>query len=90
MELSGEHGQIHADHIHGFATVVTATARTPLDLPPEVPTVREALRAFAGALREESPMPITLGDGLWAVAMAEACYRSVETARAARVSIESP
>jgi predicted dehydrogenase len=88
MELSGEHGQIVADHVHGFATALTATARTSLELLPAVPTVRETLLAFAGALREESPMPITLGDGLWAVAMAEACYRSAETARATRVRID--
>jgi len=87
IELAGERGQIHADHVHGFAALVTAAGRSPLNVPPEVPSVRETLRAFARALREGSPMPIPLGDGLWAVAMAAACYRSIETGGAVRVDL---
>ncbi|MGH7897524.1 MAG: Gfo/Idh/MocA family protein [Candidatus Binatia bacterium] len=85
IEISGERGQIVADHVGGFATLVTGLTRTALDVPAQLPSVREALRAFARSLHERSPMPITLEDGLWAVAMAEACYRSIELDRAVPV-----
>lgn len=81
IEICAQRGQIAADHAHGFAYVLRGTSRTPLALPPRVPTVREALRAFAAMLREGTPPPITLEDGLWSVAMAEACYRSATSGR---------
>jgi predicted dehydrogenase len=87
IEIAAERGQILADHVHGFAFVVTGTARVPLPLPERVPTVREALRAFARALRDGSPAPVTLDDGLWSVAMAEACHRSAESGKAEAVTI---
>ena len=46
---------------------------------------REALRAFARMVRAGLPPPITLGDGLWAVSMAEACYRSASSGGEAEV-----
>ena len=67
---------------------VRASQATPLQLPPPVPTVREALRAFAEALRQGAPMPISLEEGLRAVALAEACYRS--SAAQTAVPVESP
>jgi predicted dehydrogenase len=50
-----------------------------------VPTVRETLHAFARTIRDGEPPPITLADGLWAVSMAEACYRSASSTREAEV-----
>jgi predicted dehydrogenase len=43
-----------------------------------VPTVREVLHAFVRALREGTPFPISIEDGLRAVAIADAAYRSTE------------
>jgi len=43
-----------------------------------VPTVREVLDAFVRALREGTPFPISIVDGLRAVAIADAAYRSTE------------
>jgi predicted dehydrogenase len=43
-----------------------------------VPTVREVLDAFVRALREGTPFPISIEDGLRAVAIADAAYRSTE------------
>ena len=40
--------------------------------PSAVPTVREALNAFVPALREGTSFPISLEDGLRAVAIADA------------------
>ena len=87
IEIAGEKGQIFADHVHGSALRITGTKREPLEVPPPVPTVREALRAFARMLRDGSPPPITLEDGLWSVAMAEACYRSAESGKTEAVVI---
>ena len=41
-----------------------------------VHTVREALRAFVAALRAGAPMPITVDDGVRALAIVDAGYRS--------------
>jgi predicted dehydrogenase len=76
MEFAGAEGQIVADHVHRVAWVVRGGERTVLRVPEPVPTVREALRAFVAGVRDGRPMPITVEDGLRAVAIAEACYRS--------------
>jgi len=57
----------------------------PLELGEPVPTVREVLRDFVGALRAGAPMPITLADGLRAVAVADACYAAARSGRVAHV-----
>jgi len=85
IEVVGEHGQIVADHVHGWAARLRGTRSEPLTVAPPVPTVREALRAFARMVRAGLPPPITLGDGLWAVSMAEACYRSASSGGEAEV-----
>ena len=82
IEIAGEHGQIVADHVHGFAFHLRGTERRPIHVGPREPTVRETLRAFTRMLVSDAPPPITLDDGLWAVAMAEACYRSAQSASA--------
>jgi predicted dehydrogenase len=87
IEIAGEHGQIFADHVLGCALRIAGATREPLEVPPATPTVRETLRAFARILRDGSPPPITLEDGLWSVAMAEACYRSAESGKTEAVVI---
>jgi predicted dehydrogenase len=81
IEISGERGQIYADHVLGHAAMVSGAQRTPLAVEPEAPSVRETLRAFAKALRSGSPIPIPLGEGLRAMAMVDACYRSAASGR---------
>jgi predicted dehydrogenase len=85
IEVVGEHGQIVADHVHGWAVRLRGTRSEPLTVATPVPTVREALRTFARMIRTGEPAPITLADGLWAVSMAEACYRSASSGREAEV-----
>ena len=85
IEIAGEHGQIHADHVHGWGVRLRGTRSEPLIVAPPVPTVRETLHAFARAIRDGEPPPITLTDGLWAVSMAEACYRSASSNREAEI-----
>jgi predicted dehydrogenase len=64
--------------------------RVSLSVPAPVPTVRETLRAFVGALREGTDFPISIEDGMRAVAIVDAAYRSAdrggEGARVAGVS----
>src|SRR5262249_1388762 len=85
IEVVGAHGQIVADHARGWGARLRARHSEPLTVAPPVPTVREALRAFARMVRAGEPGPITLADGLWAVSMAEACYRSASSGREAEV-----
>ena len=76
IELSGQNGQLLGDHTHGFAYLVKGLERMPLQVGPPVPTVREVLTAFVEGLQHDTAFPITVEDGLRAVAIAEACYRS--------------
>lgn len=86
IELAGDTGQLIGDHVLGTAHLVQEREAMPLEVPPEVPTVREALRGFAHALVDGSAPPIPFTDGLRAVAMAEACRRSADAGT--RVEVE--
>jgi predicted dehydrogenase len=88
IEIVGEQGQIVADHVDGWAFRVTGTRRAPLTVPAPAQTVRETLRAFVSVLRDAAPPPVTIEDGLWTVAMAEACYRSAQSNRAEAIAVD--
>jgi myo-inositol 2-dehydrogenase / D-chiro-inositol 1-dehydrogenase len=81
IELAGERGQLVGDHVHGVAHLLRGRERVALAVERDVPTVRETVRAFAASLRDGAPMPITVEDGLRAVAVADACYRSATLGR---------
>lgn len=83
IEVAGAGGQIVADHVQGVAWLVRGRTSTPLPVPPAVPTVREVLRAFVAGVRTGAPMPVTVEDGLRAVAVAEAGYQSAAAGGAA-------
>ena len=85
IELSGEHGQLVGDHHHGFAYLMNGPERIPLLIEPVVPTVREIVQSFVDGLQKGAAFPITPDDGLRAVAIAEACYRSAESGQRVRV-----
>jgi predicted dehydrogenase len=78
VELAGARGQLVADHVHGFVHLVRGPDRLTLSVPPPALTVRETLRAFVRALREGTSFPISIEDGLRAVAIVDAAYRSAE------------
>lgn len=78
IELVGEGGQLVGDHVHGYARRIKGYETADLAPPPPVFTVREALRAFVSALERGETPPVTVVDGLRAVEIADACYRSVE------------
>jgi predicted dehydrogenase len=81
IEVAGARGQLVADHFHQFAYLIRGSTRTAIPIEPAVPTVREALRAFAHAVRTGTAPPISWQDGRAAVAIAEACYRSAAAGR---------
>ena len=87
VELAGERGQLVGDHVHGVAHLLRGRERTELSVERDVPTVRETLRAFVGALRAGTPFPITVEDAFRALAVADACYRSA--ALGAPVEVET-
>lgn len=79
IELSGERGTLIGDHVLNRAYKVVGTTMDALPLAPPIPTVREVLRDFVSAVRAGAPMPITLADGLRAVAVVDACYAAARS-----------
>jgi predicted dehydrogenase len=76
IDVAGAEGQVVADHLLHVAYRVRGLERTAIDLPTPTQTVREILSAFASLLeRGETPLT-SLGDGVRAVQIAEACLMS--------------
>ncbi|NOT55421.1 MAG: Gfo/Idh/MocA family oxidoreductase [Deltaproteobacteria bacterium] len=90
IELSGEHGQLVGDHHHGFAYLLKGTERISLAVAPAVPTVREVIQSFVDGIHKGTAFPITPDDGLRAVAIAEACYRSAGSGQRVPVLMRNP
>jgi predicted dehydrogenase len=78
IDIAGARGQLVGDHALGFAYGVRGLERSPLVLPGMVPTVREALGAFARLLVAGEPPPVSIDDGARAVLIADACRASAE------------
>ena len=86
IEVAGADGTLIGDHVGHTARLLAGSEARPIDPGPPLPTVREALRAFAAALAAGASPPIPLEEGLRAVAIAEACSRAASTA--AQVEVE--
>lgn len=76
IDVAGADAQLVGDHALGFLYGIRGTERTALPVPEPVPTVREALRAFARLLLDGEEPPVSVEDGARAVLIAEACLRS--------------
>ncbi len=76
IEVVGEKGVLVGDHVHQSLCLIQGREKRPLSLPPPIPTVRECLRAFVAWLRDGPPPPVSLSDGIKALAIVEACQRS--------------
>ena len=85
IELVGEGGQLVGDHVHGYAKRISGYETVDLASPPPVFTIREALCDFVMALERGSPPPVTPLDGLRAVEIADARYRSAGEGRPAKI-----
>jgi predicted dehydrogenase len=84
VELVGREGQLLVDHIHSHLSLIRGRREEVLLVPPPVPTVREILRAFTGCLLDNDPIPVTLEDGLAAVAAAELVAEALRKERESR------
>jgi predicted dehydrogenase len=81
IEISGEHGQLVGDHVLG--TLHFLGPDGPSEITPDAPvmTVPAILEAFAAGVGGSATAAASYRDGLAAVAVAEACYRSVSSGR---------
>ncbi len=80
-EWVGGQGQIVADwYSHRLSMVRSRTAMEEWTVE-DRPTLVEVLRGFLLAIEKGTPMPVTGLDGLRAVEIAEACYRSAAKGR---------
>lgn len=77
-EWIGSDGQLLADWTNRHIRYTDSASRSEEWSTPESPTVLTTLREFLHALQQQSPMPITGEDGLRAVEIAEASYRSAD------------
>jgi predicted dehydrogenase len=85
IEISGENGQLIADHVFNTLHRIDADGNTAIDPGQPKHTVLEALKAFTDDIRAERPPRIDYRDGLAAVATASACYRSAANSQRERV-----
>jgi predicted dehydrogenase len=85
IELAGREGQLVGDHVLGVAAKRVGTSASALEVGDPVSTVRATLEEFAVALATRRTPAITLADGAAAVALAEACYRSIQNGMPATV-----
>ncbi len=76
IEMVGERGQLVGDHVHGHLARIEERRWIPLDPGPMTHTVCETLIAFVDSVRNGSPVPIPLEDGLAAVEAVEAILES--------------
>jgi len=87
-EAVGQKGQLIADVGTGTLTRIEGWKVTDVESVPDRPTVEIVLEAFARSLLDRTPMPVSGEDGLRAVAMAEAAYRSAAQGRPVAVGEE--
>jgi predicted dehydrogenase len=85
IEISGEYATLIGDHVLHRAYRVVGTKMEALPVGDPIPTVREVLRDFVDSLRAGRPLPITVVDGLRAVAVADACYAAARSGQVAAV-----
>ena len=80
-EIMGAEGQALADWTTGIVRKISSGNKIS-DYPcPPCATLVEVLRDFCQAIRTGSPMPVTAEDGLRAVELADACYKSAQTGK---------
>ncbi|TAJ10821.1 MAG: Gfo/Idh/MocA family oxidoreductase [Nitrospirae bacterium] len=75
-EAIGQKGQLTADVGTSTLTRIEGWKVVEVESVPDRPTIEIVLEAFARCLKDKAPMPVSGEDGLRAVAMAEAAYRS--------------
>jgi predicted dehydrogenase len=81
ITVVGEEGQLVADFIQGTLTKVVGRRRRNLVVRGTEHTIKAVLEDFSRSVRGFGQPPVTGRDGLQAVRIAEACYRSASEGR---------
>ena len=81
IELVGDDGQLWGDHVHRTFDRCVGTSLEHLGPIARNPTVPATLQAFVDSLRNETPPPIGVADGLATARMIEATTRSATERR---------
>lgn len=79
IEVSGEHGQLVVDHVLGSGYRIGPTGREELAVDPPCHSVKALLERFVDDARRDAAPWIPYREGLAAVAVAEACYRAIDS-----------
>lgn len=87
IEVTGELGQLVGDHVLNTLYRLGPRGREEIALPPATHTVLELLRTVADDCRSDRPPTIPFREGLAAVSVADACYRSIASGRKEHVVI---
>ncbi|HBP87198.1 MAG TPA: hypothetical protein DD706_05815 [Nitrospiraceae bacterium] len=80
-EIMGSYGQAFADWTTNIVRKISMGNEILDHSCPPSATLIEVLRDFCQAIRTGGPMPVTAEDGLRAVKLADACYRSAQTGK---------
>jgi myo-inositol 2-dehydrogenase/D-chiro-inositol 1-dehydrogenase len=81
IEVAGEQGQLVGDHVLNTLYRLGPGGHEQIPLPPPTHTVLELLRTVAEDCRSDRAPTIPYREGLAAVAVADACYRSIASGR---------
>ena len=92
IEIVCEAGQLWGDHIHRTLQRVRGREVTDLGPVPALPTIPRTLEAFVRCVREDTPPPVGVADGVAAVEMVEAALLSARRGggEGGTVSISTP
>ncbi len=85
IEIAGREAALTGDHVFNCAYLVRGRERTPIEVGKAIPTVREIVGDFVECLEGDRPFPISLADGLAAIAVSDACLRSAQSGAVADV-----
>lgn len=86
IELAGDRATLAGDHVLNYCHLVRSGEVASVPVGTALPTVREVLADFVTSVEAERPVPISLSDGLRAVAVALACLESARTGRAVAIA----
>lgn len=86
LEAVGEEGQIMADYLDGGIIFRHGRDEEKFDISAATPTLPLLLKDWLAAVRDGSPPPVTVQDGLATLRVAEACYRSAAMGREVEVT----
>ncbi len=76
LEVVGEEGQIMADYLDGGIILRQGRDEEKFDISAATPTLPLVLKDWLAAVRDGSPPPVTVQDGLATLRVVDACYRS--------------